>query len=217
MIPYFNIIQGTEEWHRIRWGKIGGTACKGLFIKTDTLLDEILSQHIEDFELDEDPFSNSAMDRGNEQEPYAREQIELYTGLKFLECGWLQSEENKLLGMSPDGITKDLKVQIEIKCPGRKKHTTNIRENILPLDYLHQCVHAFTVNPLLERLIFGSFRYESIKPLFIKEIGLDSLVNLGTKAKPVIKKVSEWVIIAKSEEKALEVKLHAEIERLTGV
>jgi len=217
MIPYFDIIQGTEEWHRIRWGKIGGTSCKGLFIKTDTLLDEILSQHLEEFELDEDPFSNNAMDRGNEQEPYAREQLELYTGLKFIECGWLQSEENKLLGMSPDGITKDLKVQIEIKCPGRKKHTTTIRENVLPLDHIHQCVHAFTVNPLLERLIFGSFRYESIKPLFVKEINPESLVNLGTKAKPVIKKVSEWVTIAKSEEKALEIKLKAEIDNIIGV
>lgn len=213
MIAHWNIKQGTEEWHQIRWGKIGGTTSKGLFVKSDTLLDELLSEITEHFEL-EDSFESADMVRGFELEPLARQEVSLYIGCELLECGWLQCEEIPLLGISPDGITSDMTISAETKCPARKKHMSTIRTNEIPLDNLHQCVHYFTVNPHLEKHYFASFRPEAIKPLFVKELTRQSEVNLGTKAKPVVKTISEWVSLAKTNAINLETEIYNEIIKL---
>jgi hypothetical protein len=154
------------------------------------------------------------MMRGIELEPQAKAQLEIYTGLTFLDAGWIQSIENPLLGISPDGITKDETVMCEIKCPARVKHTRTILEDRIPDDHLEQLIHAFTVNPKLEKLYFCSFRPESIKPLFVKELNRMSLVDLGTKARPVVKSVREWVEIAKTEALRLELLIKEKIEEL---
>lgn len=213
MIAHWNIKQGTEEWHQIRWGKIGGTTSKGLFVKSDTLLDELLSEITEPFEL-EDSFESADMVRGFELEPLARQEVSLYIGCELLECGWLQCEEIPLLGISPDGITSDMTISAETKCPARKKHMSTIRTNEIPLDNLHQCVHYFTVNPHLEKHYFASFRPEAIKPLFVKELTRQSEVNLGTKAKPVVKTISEWVSLAKTNAINLQTEIDNEINKL---
>lgn len=182
MIRHDEIEQGSLEWLKIKWGKIGGTSSKGLFIKSDTLFLDILSQMLEEFEPSEG-FTNEAMEIGNELEPFAREYISNYTGYDFKETGWLQSEENELLGISPDGITEDEENSCEIKCFRRKKHTEILINNNIPLDNIHQCIHYFTVNPKLKTHHFISFRPEAPKH-FIKKLTLDSVVNIGTKAKP---------------------------------
>ena len=41
-----NITQGTADWLELRHGKITGTASKGLFIKSDTLLIYLISKPI---------------------------------------------------------------------------------------------------------------------------------------------------------------------------
>lgn len=182
MKNYKEITQGTIEWHEIKWGKIGGTLSKGLFVDSDTLLIDILSQRLEDFEPS-DSFENDAMQRGNELEPFAREYLQSYTGIEFQETGWLQSEVNELLGISPDGISECERFSCEIKCLGRKAHYPILLSNEIPLDKVHQCVHYFTVNPKLEKHYFIAFRPEAPKH-FVKELTLESLVNIGTKAKP---------------------------------
>jgi hypothetical protein len=217
MIARFDIIQGSAEWHELRYGKIGGSTSKGLFVKSDTLLDEILSEHLEPFELEEDGYMSSDMVRGCELEPMARLAASQYAKVDFLECGWLQCEEISLLGISPDGITADHKTSLEAKCPNKKKHTTTIRTGEIPSDNIHQCLHYFTVNPLLEKHIFVSFRPESAKPLFVKEIFRYSNIDLGTKAKPNIKSVNEWVSIAKSAAKDLEAELAKSIQAINGI
>lgn len=216
MIAHWELKQGTEEWFAIRWGKIGGTTSKGLFVKSDTLLDELLSEITEPFEM-EDSFESADMIRGYELEPLARQELSAYTGIDLKECGWLQCEEIPLLGISPDGLSEDMKVSAETKCPARKRHMTTIRTNEIPLDNLHQCVHYFTVNPYLEKHYFASFRPESIKPLFVKLLTRDSEVNLGTKAKPVIKTISEWVSLAKTEAVNIQTDIDNSIAKLNAI
>lgn len=190
MINRKDIEQGSLEWHEVKWGMIGGTLSKGLFVKSDTLLIDILSQRMEEFEPT-DSYENDAMQRGNDLEPFAREYLNSYVGVDFLQTGWLQSEENELLGISPDGITEDETISCEIKCFGRKKHYEVLLNNEIPLENLNQCLHYFTVNPKLEKLYFIAFRPEAPKH-FIKELTLEREINLGTKAKPIIKTISEW-------------------------
>ena len=135
------------------------------------------------------------MERGSEMEPFARQYLEEYTGVKFDNVGWLQSEVNELLGISPDGITSDNKIACEIKCFGRKKHTEVLLSDEIPSDNIHQLIHYFTVNKELEKLYFIAFRPESTKH-FIKEIDRNTEFNIGTKAKPVMKPISELTVIA---------------------
>jgi len=191
MKRFDKIEQQSEDWFQIKWGKIGGSLSKGLFAKSDTLLIDILSQRLEDFEP-EDSFSNDAMQRGNDLEPFARDYLKDYTGIDFKETGWLQSEQNELLGISPDGITKDNSKACEIKCFSRKNHLKVLLSEEVPLDNVHQILHYFTVNPALESLHWIAFRPEAPKH-FIKVFTLDSEINLGTKARPIIQTIKESV------------------------
>lgn len=214
MKKYTEIIQGTEEWQLLRHGKIGGSASKELFVSTNTLLYQILSETIEPY-VYEETYSTPAMDRGVELEPFARKNLSQYIGVELQQCGWLQCEEIPILGISPDGISEDETISAEIKCPQAKKHIQTICEGEIPLDNIHQCLHYFTVNPKLQNHYFCSFRPENeLKPMFVKELTRESLINLGTKAKPMIKPVVEWVAIAKKNAIELQEKIEIEIEKL---
>jgi len=216
MIARFDIVQGTEEWHQVRYGKVGGTLSKGLFVKSDTLLIDVLSEHIEDYEPDYDSYQSADMIRGQELEPQARKELSEYIGIKLLECGWLQSEVNKLLGISVDGISENFEICAEIKCFAKKQHTKTIYENKIPDKHINQCLHYFVVNDKCKKVYFCSYRPEcKVKPLFVKELTLDSEIDLGTKAKPVIKTVREWVEIARAEADKLEIDLQNAIEKIS--
>jgi len=155
------------------------------------------------------------MARGNLLEPFAVDELNKYTGLEFNDAGWLQCEEIPLLGISPDGITNDNKFSCEIKCPARKKHTETILKDAIPLDNLHQCLHYFVINPELEKHYFASYRPENkIKPLFVKELTNDSIINLGTIKKPQLLTIKEWVEIAKQHAKELQISIDESIKQL---
>lgn len=217
MTAHYDIEQGTEEWHRMRWGKIGGTLAKGLFIKSDTLMLDVLSEISEEFQLDVDGYTSPEMQRGNELEPIAREQLSKYIGVNLLNPGWLSCDEIPLLGISPDGLTLDETIGAEIKCPQAKKHTSTVLADEIPNDNINQCVHYFTVNPKLEKLYFCSFRPESKRPLFVKMITRSSLVNLGTKARPVIKSVQAWTELAKINAIELQKQINLNLEKLCTI
>jgi putative phage-type endonuclease len=201
MKKYTEFEQKSLDWHEIKWGKIGGSASAGLLKPTETLFIDILSQQKEDFEPEND-YTSDAMERGNELEPFARQYLESYYGVKFEVPAWIQSEENRLLGISPDGLTNDNTTACEIKCFGRKKHWEILLKNEIPYENVPQLVHYFTVIPELKKLYFISFRTECEKH-FIKELTRDTLVNIGTNAKPVMKSISEAVQIAKLNAKIL--------------
>ena len=230
---HWEIEQKTIEWFAIRWGKIGGTRSKGLFVQSDTLLINLLAEHVEEFDEDMDEgYASAAMERGNELEPQALGALSQYTGFEFLPIGWIQSD-NPLLGISPDGITEDCTKQAEIKCPQAVAHLRMVLTGEIPAEYINQCVHAFTVNPKLESLFFCSYRPENeLKPMFVKELTRDSLVDIGWTKKgkviedrgygekeyvakgPDLRSVSDWSKKAIEEAEFLQVKIASHIEKL---
>ena len=191
MIAHFNIEQGTEEWYEIRHGKIGGTRSDALFKDTETMLIELLCELTEPFEMDYDSYESDDMVRGKMLESDAREAASRYVGVNFLQCGWLESSECKLLGISVDGITADFETTAEIKCPAAKKHMRTILSDEIPLDNIRQSLHYFTVNQTCRKHYFISFRPESPKPLFVKMLTRESVVNIGTKARPLMVTVED--------------------------
>lgn len=204
MTAHYSITQGTEEWDRIRYGKIGGTRSGGLFIESDNLLFELLSEHTEEITIDYDEFISSDMMRGRELEPLAREEMSKYIGIEFIECGWLQSDEFPLLGISPDGISHDETVCIELKCPANKAFCKAVYYDAIPKEYINQCLHYFTVNPKLQELYFGMFRPENKKKqLFVKRLTKDSEIKIGRSVKPV----RDWVKLAQETAETLQKEL----------
>jgi len=214
MIAHWNIEQGTEDWHKIRYGKIGGTLSGGLLVDSDTLLIDLLSTQLEPFELTEDDFRTFDMMRGNDLEPEARRILSEKTGIEFKQCGWLQSESILLLGISPDGISEDLTKACEIKCPARKKHTETILNGEIPKDNIKQCIHYFTVNSKLEELYFCSFRPESKYPMFDKKMVRTDMINIGTKANPVMNTVDEVCNLIRANAIKMQTDIEAAIKNL---
>lgn len=191
MIIHRDIIQGTEAWDRIRYGKIGGTRSGGLFKDSDTLFYELLAEHTEPFEPNYDVFETPAMLRGHELEPQARYELGQYVGIEFNEVGWLQCENNPIVGISPDGISSDETVMCELKCLGAKKHVEVALTEKIHKDYLYQLVHYFTVNPKLETLYFAAYRPENqYRSLVVRELKRWTEVNTGTEKKPDLNSVS---------------------------
>lgn len=217
MIAHWDIQQRSPEWFALKWGKIGGSTSKGLFVPSDTLLLEILAELAEPFEIELDGYCSPEMQRGIDLEPVGRAKLEKIAKVTFLNAGWLQCEETALLGISPDGITEDLTMSCEGKCPGRKKHIETVYTNRIPTDNIHQCLHYFTINPKLEKHYFFSFRPECDYPFWYQLLTRDSIIDLGTKAKPVCKTIREWVAIAKFNATELQTNLQLALTQLTKI
>jgi len=210
---YHDIEQGSTEWFELKHGKIGGTRSKQLFVESDTLLIELLAEIIEPYDEDLESYKSEPMENGQLLEPQARIELQKYTGVEFLEVGWIQSE-NELLGVSPDGISKCKTIGCEIKCPEAKRHIKTCLLNEIPLDNINQCVHNFAVNDNLKDFYFVSYRPESIKPLFVKKLTRDSLVNIGTDAKPILKTISDVVTEIYKKTEKLQQKINESINKL---
>lgn len=210
---FHNIEQGSTEWYELRHGKIGGTRSKQLFVKSDTLLIELLAEITEPYDEDSESYKSEAMENGQLLEPQARLELEKYTGIEFLEVGWIQSD-NELLGVSPDGISKCATIGCEIKCPEAKKHIKTCLSDEIPLDNINQCIHNFAVNSKLETFYFVSYRPESIKPLFVKKLTRESLVNIGTEAKPNIQPIGVVVAMIYQLTEKLQQKINESINKL---
>lgn len=212
MINHKTVKQKSIVWFELKWGKIGGTLSSGLFTDSETLLIDLISQRTEQVVIEDDGFISKDMERGNELEPLARIFLLKYHGVKFIETGWLQCEENELLGISPDGISECETMACEIKCFGRKQHMTTLLEQEIPKKHVYQVIHYFTVNPKLEKLFFLAFRPEAPKH-FQTIVNRETIIlNIGTKLKPNMINVRQAVEIAKKEADYLLAKIK-EIEK----
>lgn len=214
MLRFKDIEQKTDAWFRIKHGKVGGTLASGLFVKSDTLFFKILSQHEEDYVTEDEGYINSDMQRGNYLEPFARERMESDLNLKFIEYGWLQHDTIKILGISPDGLTEDGKDACEIKAPSASTHSKYVYNDEFPKEYWNQLIHSFTVNEKLERLHFCSFRPKNKRrPLFIKTMTRDTVLDFGSKTKPNLISVKAKVTEALSNGKKLEERVFNELNK----
>ncbi len=216
MTPHFNIEQGSDEWHLIRHAKVGGSSSSQLHVKSDTLLEQLLAELAEPFQVP-DNYVSFDMQRGKDLEPFAVAEVAKYTGLSFMSVGWLQSDECELIGASPDAITEDLTEIVETKCPNAKTHISYLRADILPIDYVDQVAHYFAIHPELQKVHFASYRPECIKPLFVKTITRDSVVNVGTKARPVMLSVGDYAKEKVTLAQSLTVRLKEEINKLNEI
>lgn len=204
--------QGSAEWLATRWGKIGGTRSKMLGVDSNTLVIELLVEHTEDYDPEEESYKNAAMERGNDLEPEARKRLIAYTGINFVEYGWLQSEDCEILGLSPDGLSEDERFACELKCFQPKKHLEVCLTSKIPKENIDQCIQYFSVNSKLETLYFATFRPESPCQLKVIELNRWDQVDVGTKRKPKLIIVGELAAEKVAQAKETEVELKKAIK-----
>lgn len=188
---YKDLLQQSEEWFRLKYGKVGGSTLKKLMVNKDirecAIYDELLSARFEDYEPEE-MFTSKDMERGNMYEPLARAEFKRVYDLKVDQYGWLEMD-NGIAGISPDGIIgKRFTEAIEIKCPNRITHTAYIRNPISMIEeYVWQVVMYFTVLDKLKTLRFISYRPENIaKPLLVYYVTQKTVIQISKKKKDTI-------------------------------
>lgn len=119
-MPWLDLSQGSEDWLQWRRGVITGSRFKDA---RDKLKDGRPSKACISYAMDlarerlggkaPAKFASAAMREGTEQEPYARAAYEAKTGEMVEEVGFFITED-KVFGLSPDGLINDDGVQ-EIK------------------------------------------------------------------------------------------------------
>lgn len=129
MIEYYDspvfhesIVQGSEEWHNIRKGKITGSVVKTLLVNgkqeggfgTGAITE--MYKIIEERYTGEirESFSNKATDHGHQYEDEAAEVYELENFVVTDTIGFVQN--SKQTGCSPDRIIPEYVKGLEIKC-----------------------------------------------------------------------------------------------------
>lgn len=145
---YTEIEQGTPEWLDLRKGIITSTVVKSLITPTFKLAEndktrkaiwklasERITGHLED------SYYSSDMERGNFEEPLARD---LYGGA--VEVGFITNEFfGVTVGYSPDGLVGENGL-IEIKSAKQSIQVERIVSGIVPVEHLPQIHYGMLVS-----------------------------------------------------------------------
>lgn len=140
----FNIIelkQGTPEWHSFRKNHIGASDAPVIMNKSPWKTQHALWR--EKLGLTENNVSSPAMKRGIELEAKAREKFCLTTGIEVAPIVAV-SKPYEFMAASLDGIDKEYKEIVEIKCPGYEDHTI-AKCGKIPPKYLYQLIQQMLV------------------------------------------------------------------------
>ena len=114
--------QGTESWFSDRLGKVTASRLADVLAKTKTGYSASRTNYITQLVLERitntraESYSNSAMQWGTEQEPFARAAYEAHTGQMVEEVGFIPHPDIEAAGASPDGLVGE-DGMVEIKCP----------------------------------------------------------------------------------------------------
>lgn len=119
------IEQRTDDWYAARLGKVTASSLHKVLSKTKTGYGADRGNYMTQLVLERitgakaDSYSNSAMQWGVEQEPFARAAYEATRGVMVDEVGFIPHPTIKDAGASPDGLVGD-NGMVEIKCPESK-------------------------------------------------------------------------------------------------
>lgn len=137
------LVQGSDEWLRLRAGKVTASRLADVLARTKTgpaasrdnykaeLVIEILTGQ------PADRFTNAAMQHGTETEPFAREAYASRSFDEVTEIGFVQHPTIERAGASPDGLVSSDGL-IEIKCPNSHTHMQTLLSEKVPEKYIPQ-------------------------------------------------------------------------------
>lgn len=193
-----NVVQGTDEWKAIKWGKIGGSTASKLLTKLGENVREIadfnrlVAERMEDFDPFEDSYVSQAMQHGTETEQLARDEYERIFGVKVNQYGWIESSFNSNIGISTDGMIDGQNKSIEIKCPTGPTHVKYmLNPSLLVEAYAWQIVHNFTVLDV-DSIDVISYRPENkFKPMIVVTVTKDTKIAITKKTELTVSELVE--------------------------
>ena len=146
-IPFagmINLEQGSNEWKQARLGHVtascvgdvmakgkgGAEAVTRKKYKMRLVAERVTGQR-------QDSFTNSAMEWGVIQEPFARQQYEVSHETFVEKTGFWKHLKYDWIGVSPDGLVGNDGL-IEIKCPNSTTHLDYLIADQVPTEYYKQ-------------------------------------------------------------------------------
>lgn len=179
-----NIPQRTPEWNKLRSGSIGGTRFSQVVSgKKNRLVYDLLSEKLGYFV--ENDYVDEVMQYGIDNEPYAAAEYEKISGIEFREIGMIKSETVTIHHASPDRISKDNTICLEIKCTENVPiHLQRYFEGF-EQKYVDQCVNYFAVADEIKEVHLISYcPYFVERPVFcyiLKREDYTAIIEKGRK------------------------------------
>lgn len=138
-----DIDQGSEEWLRLRAGKVTASRVADIIAKTKTgysasranYAAQLVTERLTGFPVE--AYSNAAMAWGTEMEPEARRAYEFYRAEEVEQVGFVLHPTIGETGASPDGLVGEWGL-VEIKCPNTATHIETLIGASVPAKYITQ-------------------------------------------------------------------------------
>jgi len=132
--------QRTEEWFAARCGKVTASRVADIVAKTKTGYSASRENYLAQLVCERmtgkpaESYSNTAMQWGTDQEPYARSAYELAKDVLVQEVGFVVHPNIENAGASPDGLVGEFGL-VEIKCPNTATHIQTLLDQKVPDKY----------------------------------------------------------------------------------
>lgn len=138
-----DIEQGSEEWKRLRLGRVTASRIADLMAKTKTgpsasranYMAQLIAERLTDTVAES--FTNAAMQHGTETEPEARAAYEYYQAALVDQIAFVEHPKIEQAGCSPDGLV-GADGLVEIKCPNTATHLETLLGQAVPSKYVLQ-------------------------------------------------------------------------------
>jgi putative phage-type endonuclease len=137
------IEQGSEAWFAQRLGKVTASRVADVIAKTKTGYSTSRDNYMAQLVCERmtgtvaESFTNSAMEWGTTQEPYARAAYEAHADVLVDEVAMITHPTIEQAGASPDGLVGD-DGMLEIKCPNTATHIDTLLSQTVPSKYITQ-------------------------------------------------------------------------------
>ncbi|MCZ4089363.1 lambda exonuclease family protein [Sinorhizobium psoraleae] len=138
-----DIVQGTDEWHKLRLGKVTASRVADVIAKTKTgysasranYAAQLVTERLTG--LPTEGFTNAAMQWGTDMEPEARAAYEFYRAEEVEQVAFVPHPTIGDAGASPDGLVGPDGL-VEIKCPNTATHIETLIGRAVPGKYVTQ-------------------------------------------------------------------------------
>ena len=173
--------QRTEEWFAARCGKVTASRVADIIAKTKTGYSTSRENYLAQLVCERmtgkpaDSYSNSAMQWGTDQEPFARAAYEAAKDVLVDELGFATHPTISMAGASPDGLV-GLFGLVEIKAPHTATHIQTLLDGTVPTKYITQMQWqmACTQRQWCDFVSFDPRMDEGLQ-LFIKRVEYDPI------------------------------------------
>lgn len=138
-----DIIQGSQEWHAIRLGKVTASRVSDVIARTKTgygasranYMAQLIAERLTG--LPAESYTNAAMQWGVDNEASARAAYEFYGDCTVQLAGFIQHPTITMSGASPDGLV-GADGLVEIKAPNTSTHIDTLLGQDVPGKYIAQ-------------------------------------------------------------------------------